>query len=224
MARNYKDPEWLDARYHGDGWTQREMAEACDVSPRTIRTWMDRHDIETREMAGETHPMYGEPRDDAVKERISEAMEGRVIDAEARRKIADANRGVPLDPETREKISDSLTGHVRSEEVRERMSESTAGPDNPNWKGGYSRRYGAGWGTARRRALERDGACQHCGATEAETRLEVHHIIPVREFREAPDADLADAHEESNLVTLCKRCHPKADHGKLAFESGIDPP
>ncbi|WP_442928671.1 HNH endonuclease, partial [Natronomonas sp.] len=55
-------------------------------------------------------------------------------------------------------------------------------------------------------------------------RLEVHHIIPVRQFREADDADISDAHALSNLVTLCKRCHPRADHDKLGLEPGIEPP
>ncbi|WP_254841246.1 NUMOD3 domain-containing DNA-binding protein [Natronomonas marina] len=224
MPPDYRDPEWLVARYHGDGWTQREMADACDVSPRTIRTWMHRHDVETRDLEGETHPLYGESRNEGVRERIAETMSGREFSEETRRRIAEANRGRTVDESTRREIAESLRGHTRSEETRRRMSESTAGPDNPNWQGGYSQRYGSGWATARERVLERDEACRHCGRGDGETTLEVHHIVPVREFREAADADVSDAHDESNLVTLCERCHPKADHGDLSFESGLEPP
>ena len=55
---------------------------------------------------------------------------------------------------------------------------------------------------------------------------------PCRSLRSRPRKEaprpaplpLKDAHELSNLVTLCKWCHPKADHGKLGFESGVEPP
>jgi 5-methylcytosine-specific restriction endonuclease McrA len=89
------------------------------------------------------------------------------------------------------------------------MSEATAGAENPNWKGGYSPRYGSGWAVARKRALDRDQVCQHCGHDGSDDRLEVHHIIPVREFREASKANLSDAHQLDNLVVLCQRCHPR---------------
>ena len=189
MPPKYRNADWLEARYHGDGWTQREMADACGVSPTTVREWMKRYDIETRDMEGENYPLYGESRDESVRERISETMEGREFAEEARRKIAEANKGREIEEDTRRKISESLTGHTRSD--RRRVSESTAGSDNPNWRGGYSSRYGGGWATAREQALERDGACQHCGHDGGKTRLEVH---------------------------------PKAKHGRLNFESDVEPP
>ena len=224
MPPNYRDPEWLAARYRDDGWTQREIADACDVSPTTIGEWMDRHGIETRDIEGENHPLYGETRDESVREQIAETMENREFSEATKRKISEANRGRSIGADARRKISESLAGRTKSERTRRRMSESTAGSDNPNWRGGYSPRYGPGWATARERALDRDGACQHCGHEGEETPLEVHHIVPVRAFRESPDADLEDAHDQSNLVTLCKRCHPKADHGSLSFDSGVEPP
>ena len=144
MPPKYRNADWLEARYHGDGWTQREMADACGVSPRTIWEWMKRHDIETRDVEGENHPLYGESRDESVRERISETMEGREFAEETRRKISEANKGREIEEDTKRKISESLTGHTRSDRTRRRMSESTAGPDNPNWRGGYSSRYGAG--------------------------------------------------------------------------------
>lgn len=224
MAPDYHCESWLVEHYHEKGLTQREMADLCDVSPRTIREWMNRHEVETRDLEGEDHPLYGRQRDEAVKEQISETLSGREFDEATRRKIAAANAGRTLDPETRQKISESLTGLSRSAETRRKMSESTAGEANPNWRGGYSRRYGAGWGPVRRRVLERDGVCRHCGHDGSDYRLEVHHVIPVREFRTAESADVSDAHDAENLVTLCKRCHPKADHGDLEFTSGVEPP
>lgn len=224
MTAPYRDSDWLREQYHGEGKTQQEIAEACGVSPTTIRKWMRRHDIETREVAGENHGLYGKERDDAVKAKIAETLEGREFGAEWRELLAEARRGQSVDARTRRKISEALSGRSKSEETRRRMSEATRGDRNPNWRGGYSERYGPGWALARERVRERDEVCQHCGHDGDVFRLEVHHIIPVRVFRESPDACLSDAHALSNLVLLCRRCHPKADHGKLGFISGVPDP
>jgi 5-methylcytosine-specific restriction endonuclease McrA/transposase len=224
MPADYKHEAWLYEKYHEKGMTQAEMAEICGVSPRTIREWMNRHDVETRDLEGEDHPLYGRERDEAVKEKISETLSGRDFSPETRQKIADAHRGRTLSSEIREKISATLEGTTRPESTRRKMSRSSAGENNSNWRGGYSRRYGAEWATARRRALDRDVVCRHCGHDGSEYRLEVHHVIPVRAFLDSDDARLTDAHDLENLVVLCKQCHPKADHGKLGFDSDIEPP
>ena len=104
------------------------------------------------------------------------------------------------------------------------MSESTAGEANPNWRGGYDGRYGAGWAPARAAVVERDEVCQHCGEDGSDRPLHVHHIVPVRAFRAVEDVSLSAAHDLSNLVLLCQRCHGKADYGTLGFQSGIDDP
>lgn len=224
MEPKYRDAEWLYDRYHEDGWTQKRMAGACNVSPTTIRTWMKRNEVETRDLVGENHPLYGEERAEEVREQISKTVEGREFSAETRAKMAESHTGRTLDEEHRANISESLSGITRSEQTRVRMSEATAGEANPNWSGGYSRRYGSGWMPARDNALQRDGRCQNCQHDGSEHRLEVHHIIRVAEFRESEAADLSDAHDLRNLVTLCRQCRPRADHGSLDFTSGIDPP
>lgn len=224
MARAYRREAWLVEHYHEKGWTQREMADECGVSPRTIREWMGRHGVETRAVEGEDHPLYGESRDESVKERIAETLSGREFDDESRRKMSQAARGRTIAPDVRQRIAASLRGTTRTEDTRQRMSESSAGERNPNWKGGYSRRYGAGWATARRRTLDRDEVCRHCGHDGSDRRLEVHHIVPVRKFRRSSTSDVSEAHDLRNLVVLCRRCHPKADHGDLDLESGIEPP
>lgn len=207
------------------GWMdEKQMAEECGVSPTTIRTWMKRNGVDTRDLVGENHPLHGEERDEAVRERISNTLEGREFSEETRTRMSESRTGRTLDDEHRANISESLTGITRSEQTRERTSEATAGEANPNWRGGYSRRYGSGWMPTRENALQRDGNCQNCRHDGSEHRLEVHHIIPVAEFRESEGADLSDAHDLRNLVTLCRQCHPRADHGGLEFTSGIEPP
>jgi 5-methylcytosine-specific restriction endonuclease McrA len=224
MDRPYRDADWLRRRYHDDGATQREIAEECGVSSRTIRKWMKKYDIETREVRGENHGLYGKERRESVKRKISATLEGREFDAEWRGKIAEANRGRTLSEETCERISAALSGRTKSYETRRKMSESTAGEANPNWRGGYDGRYGPVWGPARDTVVERDEICQNCGEDGNERQLQVHHIIPVRAFRDSSDVSLADAHDLSNLVLLCTQCHGKADYGLLGLESAIEDP
>lgn len=134
----------------------------------------------------------------------------------------EAQRGQELSRDVREKIAESLEGLTRSKETRQKMSESTAGEQNPNWRGGYSRRYGPGWSIARQSIRKRDKVCQNCGHDGSDHRLEVHHIIPIRVFQSAEHLKIQDAHGEENLVLLCKRCHGRAEHGKIEFDAPIE--
>ncbi|MFB6352840.1 MAG: NUMOD3 domain-containing DNA-binding protein, partial [Halobacteriales archaeon] len=211
MDRPYRDRDWIEEKYHGEGLTQREIAEECGVSPTAIGKRMKRNGIETREVKGENHGLYGEERKDAVKKKISEKLKGRTFSEETRQRISDALSGKSTPPEVREKISRSLTGLKRPMETREKMSRSTAGENNPNWQGGYEYRYGEGWAPARDRVLDRDEVCQNCGEDGTNHVLHVHHIVPVRFYREAEGLTLGDAHRLENLILLCNRCHGKAE-------------
>lgn len=79
-----------------------------------------------------------------------------------------------------------------------------------NWKGGYRYKYGAeayhgGWSRIREAIKERDGRkCALCQATN--TRLHVHHKVPLRMFDTPSQANVPD-----NLITLCTKCHSKEE-------------
>lgn len=220
--KRYRNGWWLEAKYWGEGLTQREIADECGVAPRTIRKYMKRLDISTRELRGENHPMHGRQRTEEEKREISESLKDRSFSEATLRRMSESHEGKEVPENVREQISNSLQGLTRSEETRRRMSESTAGEDNPNWRGGYSHRYGSGWSLARKRVQERDEVCRHCGHDGSEHRLEVHHIIPVRVFRNTADLSVEDAHDEENLILLCKRCHGQANHGKIEFDEPIE--
>ena len=222
MVKRYRSGWWLELKYWDERLTKQEIAEECGVSPRTVYKYMEDAGIPRRDISGENHPMYGRERAEETKSKIAETMAGRNVSDETRERIAEARRGRELPAATKRRISESLTGVSRSEETRRKMSRSTAGERNPNWRGGYSNRYGAGWATARERVRDRDEVCRHCEHDGSERRLEVHHILSVRSFREADDAAVEDAHDEPNLV-LCRRCHGRAERGLIAFESGIEP-
>ncbi len=75
--------------------------------------------------------------------------------------------------------------------------------------GSTSLSYGQGWTLARRRARKRDNfTCQSCGVTEKETgkALDVHHIIPFRDFD-----DYREANKLSNLISFCSSCHHRIE-------------
>lgn len=74
---------------------------------------------------------------------------------------------------------------------------------HPRWAGGTRNARGCGWKSARLEAIKRAGAkCKMC---RRKTRG-VHHKIPVRCFKTA-----SDAHQQSNLIVLCQKCHPKME-------------
>lgn len=83
-----------------------------------------------------------------------------------------------------------------------------------NWKGGYLPYYGPSWSRARREARRRDGyTCQRCGKTQAELgrALDVHHIIPFREF--GIERHL-EANAGTNLISYCNSCHKFVEEGR----------
>ncbi len=74
-----------------------------------------------------------------------------------------------------------------------------AGSKNSQFNGGW---YSIGR-AKKKEALKRDGfKCRKCGKIGRGSGMHVHHLIPERGF-DTPQ----EAHELSNLVTLCSRCH-----------------
>lgn len=97
------------------------------------------------------------------------------------------------------------------------LAENSHGEDNPNWKEGGIRNYGSNWLETRLAVLNRgEYACQKCGIHNSELRrsgrlpLEVHHIIPLREFDAPEDANFLD-----NLTPVCRSCHAELEGGAI---------
>jgi 5-methylcytosine-specific restriction endonuclease McrA len=93
-------------------------------------------------------------------------------------------------------------------------SENVYGESHPQYRGDAVKNYGPNWRHQRRYARRRDQyRCQICGITEPEylvehgRQLDVHHITPIREFRDGGDLDHEAANSLENLITLCRSCH-----------------
>jgi 5-methylcytosine-specific restriction endonuclease McrA len=92
------------------------------------------------------------------------------------------------------------------------------GPENPRWKGGYDPYYGPNWSEQRKNVLKRDNhSCRRCGKNQKELGREpdVHHIEPLRKFKEDDEIKWSVANSKDNLVSLCKSCHIKIENMPL---------
>ena len=102
-------------------------------------------------------------------------------------------------------------------------SENLIGGNSPSWKGGRTVYYGPGWIYQKRAARKRDGyRCQLCGVSEKKYKkaLDVHHIIPFREFGYIPgkNENNKQANKLSNLICFCSRCHIQAEYNYVSFQ------
>jgi DEAD/DEAH box helicase domain-containing protein len=97
-------------------------------------------------------------------------------------------------------IAEETVAHLRAEEVW------TNAPID----------YGPNWPEQRDRVRARDGyRCQHCGLPEGKHSFHVHHKTPFRAF-----VSYQGANQISNLVTLCPRCHRRAETA-VHIQSGL---
>lgn len=94
------------------------------------------------------------------------------------------------------------------------MSENRRGENHHQWLSG-EREYAGIWWKARRKVLQRDNyQCQYCGKTAEQIgrNPDVHHIRPLRTFQEPQNAHTLD-----NLISLCRRCHRKAEADAISI-------
>jgi hypothetical protein len=86
------------------------------------------------------------------------------------------------------------------------MSKHLCGPKSAVFKGGPLY-YGPTWPYAKRAARRRDNdTCQNCYNTAEELgkKVDVHHIIPFRDFGPSKHTE---ANQLTNLICLCSKCH-----------------
>ena len=96
-------------------------------------------------------------------------------------------------------------GKHHTKKSLEKMSMKTKGKNHPCWKGGITKPFPfrRGWESIRIKVLKRDDyTCQICKKSKKESLLHVHHKISRRKF-----SIIEEAHNLTNLVTLCKQCH-----------------
>jgi len=88
-------------------------------------------------------------------------------------------------------------------------SENIVAENHPQWKENYRYYYGTNWEKQREKARKRDDyKCVVCGKTKEKTEdgklPHIHHIKPIREFK-----NVEEANKLENLVSLCREHHLK---------------
>jgi len=103
------------------------------------------------------------------------------------------------------------------------LSENNSGNNHPRWNGGDINYYGPNWESQRKKVLKRDNCkCQKCGRKKDNAKLDIHHIIPFKEYRlplfsgvpirnVLAEFNWERANKLENLITLCASCHQKAE-------------
>lgn len=115
------------------------------------------------------------------------------------------NRSGPLSEDIKRKISESHKG-----------KEGLYGEDNPNWSGGVSfEPYPTEFNVKLKKKIRDrdDRECKLCGVDEEkiDRKLSVHHI----------DYDKQNTNE-SNLISLCPRCHGKTNGNRSKWEEKLN--
>jgi len=80
----------------------------------------------------------------------------------------------------------------------------------------YTKSRGESWSKQRLKALNRDNhTCQKCDTVKSELELpiDVHHIIPYRNFDDSSEANCVE-----NLISLCRSCHMKVERGGFKID------
>lgn len=186
----WRDEEVLRRLYVKQRLTMAEVADTLKCSRQAVEEWIHCHGIETRSRNPET------PEELTDRETLRELY---VEDGMSTYQISNS---LDCAPST---VFDWLQEHG----IETRSVGSQPGELHHRWKGGGDPYYGENWHQQRRKTLQRDGfECQKCGVGEEEHReshklgLDVHHIVPLREFETKAKANRLD-----NLVTLCRNCH-----------------
>lgn len=169
-----------------------DLSERFGVAPGTISNWLRSYDLRVRTKA-ESLAQYVPDRGKLRELHWEEEM--------TLKEIADhfdANHG-------------TVNGWFTRRDIPTR---TYTGEEAARWQGGYERYYGPSWPEQRQKRLKMDGwSCVVCSLSNDEhiekhgNGLHVHHIRPLRQFKEPEGVDYESANEIENLITLCQVCH-----------------
>lgn len=218
MSKPYHDRDTLLETYRELG-TQKEVAEKFNVCETTIRKWIAKYDIPTsrndtkpyhnRETLKEAYEELGTIKLVAEEFGVSTTTIGNWLrkynlitprwEQPDEESVREAYEELGTQTEVAKRFNVDITTVVRWMKrydipVVYETLDST--PERP---------YRGGWGKIADKIRDRDTVCRRCGIDPEQT-LQVHHIVPVREFETHKKA-----HDSNNLVALCPTCHAKME-------------
>lgn len=198
--------EWLLKTMH---WTlEIPISNGMDVklgmAAVTIAEWMNDFKIPRRSISEDNHRRYSTMTDGQIKRQTASANDS-VRKYGLPNAIGRPGWSVGLTKEDHPGLMASSIKHLGDKNpMWERCGE-----DSPSWAGGKLWWRGKRWDRIKQAVKERDGfVCQHCGISEdcwiieSGQPLQVHHKELYR---------ISKNNNMDNLITLCNRCHTKAD-------------
>jgi len=199
------DGEWLREQYHDLEKNAAEIAEMLECTEGTVRRWRDKHGIERRSM------------DDILRAKYTPDV---LLDKEwLREEYVNKERTAMDIADDLECTFITVSRWVREHGIEHRNYWTPSGTDHPEYKEDKDHpSYGPNWGRTAAAVRKRDDQqCQRCGMGDEEHKeqfgcsLTVHHITPLREFKQECGIDYSKANDESNLIALCLSCHGKLE-------------
>jgi len=218
MSKPYQDRETLLEAYN-DLRTQEKVAEHFGVSETTIREWMKRNNISAPRNESKPYHQKEKLRKAYNKHKTIESVAEHfgvattTIGNWLRKYDLNSSRWEQPTKRKVEEIYNKLGGQEKvANHFDVHISTVVRWMDWYNIDVEYEtlaftpeRPYRGGWEKIANKIRERDGSCRNCGVNPEQT-LQVHHIVPVREFKTHKLA-----HDANNLVSLCPSCHGKLE-------------
>ena len=198
--------EWLLETMH---WVlempiRNGMDTKLEISTSTITEWMNDLKIPHRSISEDNHRRYSSMTVEQIKIQTSAANEN-VRKHGLPNTIGRPGWSIGL---TKEDHPGLMASSLKHRGDKNPMWD-VCGKDHPRWAGGKIWWRGKRWDRIKQAVKERDGfTCQHCRVSEADwiiesgQPLQVHHLELYR---------VSKNNSMDNLITLCNRCHTKAD-------------
>lgn len=196
----YQEEEWLHRKYVERDKDQQEIADMCGIEKTTVCHWLAHTGITegdslregTCETCGNEFRYYPSVLDGRFcSNRCAKDQQKRQVRVACPNCDADFSRWESLDTQY--------------------CSMECWGEDQRVYSEDW---YRGSWCSQRQKALERDDyQCTVCGISDEEHKrqfgrsLDVHHIVPIRLFA-IWDVPVDDAHDLTNLQTVCRTHHP----------------
>lgn len=175
-----------------------------NISSTTVKEWMIEYGIQNRSISQDNYRRYKYMSNEDKLNQVTAAHENIRSNGQPN-KIGKPGWSRGLNKHTHSGLMISSLKHMGDKNPM----YGKRGTLSPSWKGGKRWWRGTNWDSIRKQIRERDNyTCQHCGITENDWKhisgqsLQVHHIELYR---------ISKNNHPTNLITLCNRCHTKAD-------------
>lgn len=174
------------------------------VTSSTVTEWMKEFKIPHRSISEDNHRRYSNMTSEQIKQQTTAANES-VRKYGLPNAIGHPGWSIGLTKEDHPGLMASSIKHLGDKNPM----WDRCGEDHPNWAGGKIWWRGKRWDRIKQAVKERDKfTCQQCGVSERDwivesgQPLQVHHKELYR---------ISKNNNMDNLITLCNRCHTKAD-------------